>query len=93
MSGSAARDTAGNSGEGWLPKGFVYCIKVFGLLLKAVGSQRRSLSGGSDTIRCFSDKNNSGRSVEDEIQGWGAQGQEDWYSLPGGSNEEIGRRG
>lgn len=45
MSGSATQDAAGNSGEGWIPKDSVYCIKVFGLLLKAVGSQSRSLSG------------------------------------------------
>lgn len=67
MSGSVAEDTAGNSREGWILKDLVCCIQVFGLILKAMGSQKRSLS---DTIRFFSDKNNSGRSVEDEIQGW-----------------------
>jgi hypothetical protein len=36
MSGSVAEDTAGNSGEGWFLKDLVYCIKVFGLILKAV---------------------------------------------------------
>lgn len=45
MSGSVAEDTAGNSGEGWILKDLVYCIKVFGLILQAVGSQKRSLSG------------------------------------------------
>lgn len=45
LSGSVAGDTAGNSGEGWILKDLVYCIKVFGLILKAVGSQKKSLSG------------------------------------------------
>lgn len=45
MSGSVARDTAESPGAGSILKDLVCCIKVFALILKAVGSQKRSLSG------------------------------------------------
>jgi hypothetical protein len=63
LSGLVAGDVAGNSEED-----LVYCTKVFGLCTEDSGKPAKIIKQGSDTIRFFFDKNNSG-SVENEIQG------------------------
>lgn len=47
----------------------MYCTKVFGLYPEGSREPEKIIKQGSDTIRFFVDKNNSGHSVEDYVQG------------------------
>lgn len=69
----------------------MYCTKVFGIYPEGSGKPEKIIKQGSDTIRFFFDKNNSGSSVEDEIQGVRLEAGRLVQLARGGDNEDSSR--
>lgn len=63
--GPVAGDEAGNLDEARSLRTLWTVLKCWDFILRAVWEPEKIINQGSDTIRFFFDKNNSGHSVED----------------------------